>query len=591
MGTVYEVEHVELGKRFVLKALLRDLVRREDLVARLRNEWRSLGRLEHPNIVNVTDAGTTTTDVPFFVMERLDGETLLAPMRRVRRFPASEAFSIAAQIVDALGAAHDIGIVHRDVKPPNVFVSVNGTVKLLDFGVAKIQDASKGFITARGLTIGTPRYMSPEQARGEHVDGRSDIYAVGLLLFEMLAGVGPFDDMRDANDVLLAHIARPAPPLGHYMPGVPPEIEQLIARMLSKDCRERPASARELAPVLRAFTERFAGRTSSPDFRQQVGPSYPAPRSAPSAPPSHQPTASIPQMHAPLTGQVAPTRPDGIAGRAMLGHAPTVAAHTNQVESARLAPGGTQRMLPNPTSEPHSFSTPSGWGVPDTYQSGLPPSSRTSLPTDTLLDPMLDSMGFGPLSSHKPTPRTERLLEPIPAPNTELLATRTRVPAADQQQNSTPPPVVDFNGAGTGQRKSSLLVVLGAVAISAVLGVGALVAWKHFVPESSNSVAAGATTAQPNLHPTPTAVSTPHQPSAPLPTPTAASSAGVASSEVAKTSEPSSASSSAAQPVSTARAAVPAGVRRKSPTTSSASAAAGTQRAPEKAVNLPSSGL
>src|SRR5262249_50767594 len=120
MGSVYEVEHVELGKRFVLKALLRSLTNRDDLVHRLRNEWRALGKLEHPNIGGVTDAGVTTTGLPYFVMERLQGETLGSRLRRDRRVPMPEALSIAADILEGLSAAHRIGIVHRDVKPPNV---------------------------------------------------------------------------------------------------------------------------------------------------------------------------------------------------------------------------------------------------------------------------------------------------------------------------------------------------------------------------------------------------------------------------------------------------------------------------------------
>ncbi len=160
MGSVYEVEHIELGKRFVLKALLRELSRRDDLVQRLRNEWRALARLQHANIVNVTDAGTSANGVPFYVMERLDGDTLAAVLRQKRRLHVLEAVNIAASVLEALSAAHDIGVIHRDVKPANVFIVNGGGVKLLDFGIAKIADATS-VVTARGLAVGTPRYMSP----------------------------------------------------------------------------------------------------------------------------------------------------------------------------------------------------------------------------------------------------------------------------------------------------------------------------------------------------------------------------------------------------------------------------------------------
>ncbi len=228
MGSVYEVEHVELGKRFVLKSLLRELARREDLAQRLRNEWRALARLQHPNIVNVTDAGTSNGGIPYYVMERLDGDTLAAVLRKKGRLHVLEAVHVTAAVLDALSAAHDIGIIHRDVKPANVFLVTGGGVKLLDFGIAKITDATS-VVTARGIAVGTPRYMSPEQARGERVDGRSDLYASALILFEMIAGVGPFDDVHDANELLLAHLARDVPSLSALVTGVSPELERIVA--------------------------------------------------------------------------------------------------------------------------------------------------------------------------------------------------------------------------------------------------------------------------------------------------------------------------------------------------------------------------
>src|SRR5262245_22009517 len=166
MGSVHAVEHVELGKRFVLKALLSEAALREDLVARLRNEQRALGRLEHPNIDAVTDAGMTSGGVPYFVMARLEGETLGARLRRLGRLSAVESLSVGAGVLDGLAVAHEIGVVHRDIKPQNIFVVGSGQPKILDFGVAKVA-LSAAAITARGVAVGTPRYMSPEQASGE----------------------------------------------------------------------------------------------------------------------------------------------------------------------------------------------------------------------------------------------------------------------------------------------------------------------------------------------------------------------------------------------------------------------------------------
>jgi serine/threonine-protein kinase len=256
MGSVYEVEHVELGKRFVLKALLSDLARRDDLVARLRNEQRALGRLEHPSIINVTDAGATSSNIPYFVMERLDGETLGTRLKRTGYLPIGEALEIAAAVLDGLAAAHEIGIVHRDIKPPNIFLVQGKYPKILDFGVAKMDAA--GGITARGVAVGTPRYMSPEQASGESLDGRSDIYAVGLLLYESVVGKGPFDDARDANEMLLAHLSRPPSRLSASVGSVTRELDDLVTQLLAKNPGERPASAREAATRLRAIALPYA---------------------------------------------------------------------------------------------------------------------------------------------------------------------------------------------------------------------------------------------------------------------------------------------------------------------------------------------
>jgi serine/threonine protein kinase len=253
MGSVYEVEHVELGRRYVLKSLLRPLASRQDLIARMRNEWRALGKLQHPNIVDILNAGTTTGEVPYYVMERLDGETVRDRIQREGRIPVAEAARIARGTLFGLAAAHAIGVIHRDIKPANVFLTRDGTVKVLDFGVAQVKrQEGDQKITAQGLAIGTPRYMSPEQASGDTADARSDIYATGLLLFEMLAGEGPFDDLGDTSQQMLAHLHRPARPLSRLVE-VPPEIEAIVKRALAKKPQDRPPSAEAMAAELAPF--------------------------------------------------------------------------------------------------------------------------------------------------------------------------------------------------------------------------------------------------------------------------------------------------------------------------------------------------
>ncbi len=258
MGSVYEVEHIELGKLFVLKALRAGLVERTDLAARMKNEWRALGRLQHPNIVVVTDAGSTDDGVPYFVMERLEGETLAHRMRREARLSVPLALRISVGLLDALAAAHAISVVHRDIKPQNVFLPASGGVKLLDFGIAKLQDRDREahVVTVRGVAIGTPRYMSPEQAEGKTVDGRADIYSMALVLFEMIAGKGPFPHRRDPNELVLAHMSE-TPARLDADGDVPSELADLVHRWLSKSPDDRPRDANVAAAELRSLLGRY----------------------------------------------------------------------------------------------------------------------------------------------------------------------------------------------------------------------------------------------------------------------------------------------------------------------------------------------
>ncbi len=360
MGCVYDVEHTELGKRFVLKSLLRELASREDLVARLRNEWRALAKLEHPNIVSVTDAGTSSSGVPFYVMERLEGETLASRLKREGPIHPAEAARVATEILEGLTAAHEIGIVHRDVKPPNIFLQRDGSVKLLDFGIAKVHSSAMN-ITGRGVAVGTPRYMSPEQARGDRVDGRADLYAVGLILFEMLAGLGPFDKLGDGNDLLLAHLTRTPPQVSQHARWVPMVLDSLVASLLAKDPRQRPASARAAAQELRRFlaAPQPAPATSavSPDSQllKETAKATPAQLGTPTA--RDGLAAQSMQYHAPVSSQVPSWATRGetthidVAPTSPAGHEPMGQSHNTRPEAPAFSErpsssvgGGTERM-------------------------------------------------------------------------------------------------------------------------------------------------------------------------------------------------------------------------------------------------------
>lgn len=259
MGQVYEVEDVNVGRRFVLKALHSALRDRSDLTERMRKEARALARLNHPNIVQVFTAGVTSDNLglPYYVMERLDGQSLRQLLDMKGKLGLNAAYTIAIELLDALDRAHENGIIHRDVKPDNLFIHKNGdgtvTTKLLDFGVMSI--LSEGGAYTAGRFIGTFRYAAPEQIRGERVTARTDLYAAGLVTYEMLAGRGPFDDMAEPGiEQAHAHATQEAPPLSQYA-DVPSELEEIVHRCLCKDPAGRPKDAFSVAAVLRRLKQ------------------------------------------------------------------------------------------------------------------------------------------------------------------------------------------------------------------------------------------------------------------------------------------------------------------------------------------------
>jgi len=241
MGSVHEVEHRALGKLFVMKVLHEKLAHREDFALRMRSEWRILAKLEHPTIVQVTDAGRTSEGLPFFVMERLEGETVADALRSRGRWTPLDAARLMVRLLAGLEVAHAAGAIHRDIKPQNLFLTPRGP-KILDFGIVKRKNSA--LLTQSGVAIGTPRYMAPEQAAGLVVDGRTDIYACALVLFEMIAGRDPYAHLSDQAALIGAQISEPAPRLDDVCLDAPAPLADLLQRWLAKVAADRPASAR-----------------------------------------------------------------------------------------------------------------------------------------------------------------------------------------------------------------------------------------------------------------------------------------------------------------------------------------------------------
>jgi serine/threonine-protein kinase len=280
MGRVYLAEDAELGRRVALKFLPEHLTHDEEQARRFRQEARAASALNHPNIITVygVEEGGGSSVI---ASEYIEGETLRERISRGALAPA-EALDIAAQIASALRAAHEAGIVHRDVKPENVMLRPDGYVKVLDFGIAKLaprqtnaaEENGHNTSTVRttpGLIMGTDRYMSPEQARGQEVDARADVWSLGCVLYEMLAGVPPFTG-ETASDVVAAVLKTEPAPLPQVVTGTPGELQRIVGKCLEKDREGRYPSAEELFTDLRRLQKRLeagdAGAVISPVRRR-----------------------------------------------------------------------------------------------------------------------------------------------------------------------------------------------------------------------------------------------------------------------------------------------------------------------------------
>jgi serine/threonine protein kinase len=260
IGVVYRALQLKLHRRVAIKLLLRDQLGEQLLRPRFEREAVTLAALSHPNIVSLTDYGMVRGK-PFLVMELLEGKTLRALLDAEGAFPVRRALAIVRQTLHALAYAHPLGVVHRDLKPANIVVldlpHQPEHVKLLDFGLVKLLPGSQldagAAVSRAGLAFGTPAYMSPEHAVGGEVDGRSDLYSVGILLFELLTGSKPFDG--EINDIMRAHLSLPVPKLSDVRPELSgrEDLQQIIDKCMAKVRSERFESAAAMLDALTAL--------------------------------------------------------------------------------------------------------------------------------------------------------------------------------------------------------------------------------------------------------------------------------------------------------------------------------------------------
>jgi serine/threonine-protein kinase len=254
MAVVYAAVHEGTGREVALKVMSLELSFRPHARARFRNEARFASRLRHPHIAEVIGHGLLWGVYPCLLMERLSGEPLSERLRREGRLDPAAAVPVALQALSALSAVHRAGIVHRDLKPENLFLCRGEgapRVKLLDFGIAKrlCPERDELGLTRAGVVVGTPHYLSPERARQKPAEPRSDLYSLGVVLFEALCGRVPFPGAT-ASEVLSAHILEEPPRPRSLAPEIPPALEAVVLKALRKDPRQRYQSAAEMAEAL-----------------------------------------------------------------------------------------------------------------------------------------------------------------------------------------------------------------------------------------------------------------------------------------------------------------------------------------------------
>jgi serine/threonine-protein kinase len=353
MGAVYRAEHTLMQRRLAVKLLRPELADRDEAKKRFIREAQLCAQLDHPNCVTVYDFGVVGDDIFFLAMEFLEGESMADRLRKNGPLHAKEAVEVTCQVLDALGAAHALGIVHRDVKPANVMLikQPDGLerVKLLDFGIAKApahqsRDETGHTltpITMHGLTVGTPEYIAPEQALGYAADGRADLYSLGISLFELLTGKLPFFSESPVA-IVTAHVNDPPPkPSRHAPPGFPitPELDRVILRSLAKRPDDRFANAAEFRQeLLDAVPDAMPTEVS-------------VARRLPRRPPGQggvESSGAFAQLP-PQTPPTPPQAPSPVQGRT-LGPLPDANPHSSWGQIQALPELGDERLRPAPKS-------------------------------------------------------------------------------------------------------------------------------------------------------------------------------------------------------------------------------------------------
>jgi len=293
MGVVYKAVDPIIDRTVAIKTINLNLSRQEleEYEARFQQEIKAAGRLNHPNIVTIYDVGKTES-VAYMAMEFLEGQELKDMIASGKLPPADQVVDIIAQVADGLWFAHQQDIVHRDVKPSNIMVLRGGIAKITDFGIARLPNSAVKTMT--GLILGSPRYMSPEQVIGKAIDARSDIFSLGVVLYESLTGVAPFDG-DNVNAIMYATVNTTPPAPSSHNKGLPPMLDLIAAKAMAKLLEDRYQSIKEFADDLREVRRQMDASRPATALKASTAPPSPPRQSAPIIPPERMvDTATIP---------------------------------------------------------------------------------------------------------------------------------------------------------------------------------------------------------------------------------------------------------------------------------------------------------
>jgi len=410
MGEVYAASDRQLKRPVVIKLLRASLTGK--MQERFRLEAQVLGKLSHDNIVDVIDSGSTADGArPYLVMTRLAGKPLDEVLKQSAEqiLPVARACDVARQLLAGLGYVHDRNIVHRDIKPANLFVCDDGTVKLLDFGVIKLVEALTGVMsiapTEEGLAVGTPRYLSPEQAVGKPVDRRTDLYAIGCVVYRMLVGRGPFDHCKSIASMLFAHVREePRPPSQLAPQPIDPRLDAIVVKALAKAPADRYQTAAELAAALAQFGRDVAsspavaagGPEPTQALPEMAPPAMGPPKTealAEMAPPAMGPpkTQALAEMAPPAMG---PPKTQALAEMAPVGGtpSPTMALDVSQpLEPTVRLPEPARPALAATADDRVALSGSLGGSSLEAQTLGARPSAPSKLPLPVLFGTMAAS--------------------------------------------------------------------------------------------------------------------------------------------------------------------------------------------------------